>query len=83
MFETIPPWGIVLVDMDTLTTFTVSGMTCGHCVAAVTEEVSKLPGVLRVDIDLSTGLVTVTADHLIDEAEFAVAIDEAGFEVSG
>lgn len=69
--------------MNTSTTFTVSGMTCGHCVAAVTEEVSKLKGVHRVDIDLSTGLVTVVADHRIDEAEFALAIDEAGFEVSG
>ena len=48
--------------MDTTTTFTVSGMTCGHCVAAVTEEVTKLVGVKRVDIDLASGAVTVAAD---------------------
>lgn len=67
--------------MDTSTTFTVSGMTCGHCVAAVTEEVSKLPGVRRVGIDLASGAVTVAADRPIDPAEFAAAVDEAGFEV--
>lgn len=69
--------------MDTTTTFTVSGMTCGHCVAAVTEEVTKLVGVKRVDIDLASGAVTVAADRLITSTEFAAAIDEAGYEVSG
>ena len=44
------------------TVWTVQGMTCGHCVAAVTEEVSAIPGVTAVDVDLESGRVTVTAD---------------------
>ncbi len=66
-----------------ITTFTVTGMTCGHCVAAVTEEVSKLHNVTGVDIDLASGAVTVRSDGPIDLAEFAAAVDEAGFEVAG
>ena len=67
----------------TTTTFTVSGMTCGHCVAAVTEEVSRIDNVNRVEIDLPTGAVTVTSEGPVDAAEFAAAVDEAGYEVSG
>ena len=44
------------------TVWTVTGMTCGHCVKAVTEEVAALPGVTGVDVDLESGRVTVTAD---------------------
>lgn len=64
------------------TTFTVTGMTCGHCVAAVTEEVSKVEHVNRVDVDLATGIVTVDSDGPIDPARFAAAIDEAGYAVA-
>lgn len=63
------------------TKFTVTGMTCGHCVAAVTEEVSKLEHVNRVDVDLATGTVTVDSDGPIDPTRFAAAIDEAGYAV--
>jgi len=69
--------------MSTSTTFTVTGMTCGHCVAAVTEEVAKLDGVTGVDVDLASGAVTVRADGPIDPAAFAAAVDEAGYEVAG
>jgi len=69
--------------MSTSTTFTVTGMTCGHCVAAVTEEVAKLDGVTGVDVDLASGAVTVRADGPIDAAAFAAAVDEAGYEVAG
>lgn len=62
------------------TTFSVVGMTCGHCVSAVTEEVSKLSGVTRVDIELATGMVAVTATRPINAEEFAAAVDEAGYE---
>jgi copper chaperone len=65
----------------TITTFTVSGMTCGHCVAAVTDEVSKLDGVSSVDIDLPTGSVTVESSGPVDPQDFAAAVDEAGYEV--
>lgn len=63
------------------TTFTVSGMTCGHCVAAVTDEVSKLDNVRDVAVDLPSGAVTVVSDGPVDHAAFAAAVDEAGYEV--
>lgn len=62
--------------------FNVVGMTCGHCVAAVTAEVSKLVGVTKVDVDLPSGAVTVQSEQPIDPAAFAAAIDEAGFAVA-
>ena len=62
--------------------FKVVGMTCGHCVAAVTSEVSKLGGVTSVDVDLTTGIVAVESDHPVDPGSFAAAIDEAGFAVA-
>jgi len=68
--------------MNTTTTFTVTGMTCGHCVAAVTEEVAKLDNVTNVGIDLASGAVTVESNGPVDPAAFAVAVDEAGFAVA-
>ena len=68
--------------MNTSTTFTVNGMTCGHCVAAVTEEVRKLDHVQRVDVDLDSGAVTVESNGPIDPVAFAAAVDEAGYEVA-
>jgi copper chaperone CopZ len=68
--------------MSTTTTFTVTGMTCGHCVASVTSEVSKIDNVTAVDVDLPTGAVTVTSDGSVDAEAFAAAVDEAGFEVA-
>ena len=67
---------------STTTTFTVTGMTCGHCVAAVTEEVTKLDNVTSVEIDLASGAVTVQSDGPVDSAAFAAAVDEAGYEVT-
>ena len=68
--------------MNTTTVFTVNGMTCGHCVAAVTDEVSKLDHVQHVDVDLASGAVTVESDGPIDPIQFAAAVDEAGYEVA-
>src|SRR3546814_11285774 len=68
--------------MSTTSTYTVNGMTCGHCVASVTEEVSKLDGVTAVDVDLSSGRVTVESDGPVDDAAFAAAVDEARYTVS-
>jgi copper chaperone len=56
--------------------FTVSGMTCQHCVASVTEEVTELPGVSEVDVDLATGRLHVVGDVTAEQVEAAVA--EAG-----
>ena len=68
--------------MSTTEEFTVTGMTCGHCVAAVKEEVSKLPGVTGVDVDLATGAVTVESASGVDRDQFVAAIDEAGYAVA-
>ena len=63
------------------TTVTVKGMTCGHCVSAVTEEVSKVAGVTGVDIDLDSGRVTIESSAPVDQALVAAAVDEAGYEL--
>lgn len=67
--------------MDELN-FTVPGMSCGHCEAAVTSEVGNVPGVTAVAVDLDTKLVTVTGTAL-DRDAIVAAIDEAGYEVVG
>ena len=63
------------------TTINVSGMTCGHCVSAVTMELSLLPSVSEVDVDLESGQVTITSDTALEQAQLATAIDEAGYEL--
>ena len=67
----------------TTATYTVTGMTCGHCVSSVTEEVSQVPGVTAVDIDLATGGLTVTSEAPVDESAVRAAVEEAGYEVAG
>ncbi|WP_369253258.1 heavy-metal-associated domain-containing protein [Geodermatophilus amargosae] len=64
-------------------TYTVSGMTCAHCVSAVTEEVSGLPGVTDVQVDLPSGGLTVTSDAPLDDDAVRAAVEEAGYEVAG
>lgn len=61
---------------------TVTGMSCDHCVRAVRQELSRLPGVDRVDIDLDSGLVTIHAASPVKEADVRAAVEEAGYEVS-
>ena len=68
--------------MSTTSTYTVQGMTCGHCVAAVTEELSKLDGVSHVDVDLSSGRVIVQSDGSLDDGDVAAAVDEAGYTLA-
>jgi copper ion binding protein len=63
-------------------TFTVTGMTCGHCVTSVTEEVSEVAGVTAVDVVLETGAVTVTADGAIDADAVKAAVVAAGYSVA-
>ncbi len=65
-------------------TYTVTGMTCGHCTSAVTQELAALPGVTDVSIDLVAGgasTVTVTSAEPLDAAAVREAVDEAGYEV--
>jgi len=69
----------------TTTTYSVNGMTCGHCSASVTEELSKLVGVQEVTIDLNAGgtsAVHVTSESALDEAVVREAVDEAGYELA-
>lgn len=61
--------------------YTVTGMSCQHCVNAITEEVSAISGVESVVVDLGAGTVTVTAASP-DDAAIRAAIDEAGYEVA-
>lgn len=64
------------------TTYAVSGMTCGHCVNAVTEELAALPGVRTVDVDLVPGIpsaVRVVSDKELDLARVRDAVEEAGY----
>ena len=68
----------------TTTTITVSGMTCGHCEAAVNEELGALAGVSDVAVDLNAGgdsQVTITSSNELDDAAIRAAVDEAGYEV--
>ncbi len=64
-------------------TYTVTGMTCGHCVSSVTEEVTELPGVTDVQIDLASGRLTVTADQPLGEPAVRTAVEEAGYQLAG
>ena len=66
----------------TTTQVTVTGMTCEHCVASVTEELSELPGVQDVDVVLATGAVTITSDAPLDPADVESAVTEAGYALA-
>ncbi len=65
------------------TTYQVQGMTCGHCVQAVSQEVGALPGVQKVDVDLAQGALTVTSEAELDREAVRAAVDEAGYELVG
>lgn len=71
-----------MTDAPTTQRITVEGMTCGHCVAAVREEISQLPGVTSVEVDLDSGRVEVAAVGPIDAAALAAAVDEAGYSIA-
>ena len=68
--------------MSETTTWKVTGMTCGHCVASVTEELLEVDGVEAVDLDLPTGAVTVTSAGPIERDVVATAVDEAGYALA-
>ncbi len=65
-----------------LTRVTVTGMTCGHCVASVTEELGEVGGVESVEVDLETGEVTITSAAPLDPADISAAVAEAGYTVA-
>ncbi|MFU8870890.1 heavy-metal-associated domain-containing protein [Micromonospora sp. SL4-19] len=65
------------------TTYQVQGMTCGHCVNSVSTEVSAIPGVTDVQVDLASGQVTVSSEGPLDTGAVRAAVDEAGYDLVG
>ncbi|CCH15661.1 MULTISPECIES: heavy-metal-associated domain-containing protein [Micromonospora] len=63
------------------TTYQVRGMTCGHCVSAVSAEVGAIAGVRDVQVDLATGRVTVTSEQPVATESVRAAVDEAGYDL--
>lgn len=65
--------------MSTTQTYAVAGMSCGHCESAIRAEVSRIPGVDRIDVSAQAGTLTVTAAESVDDAAVIAAVDEAGY----
>jgi len=61
----------------------VTGMTCDHCASAVRAEVSKLPGITDVEVDIAAGTVRITGDPLPGDTPLRAAGEEAGYELAG
>ena len=59
----------------------VAGMSCGHCVSSVREQVSAIDGVTSVDVVLETGSVTITSETPVSEASVRDAVEEAGYDL--
>ena len=74
--------GVTIVNVPTRS-IAVTGMTCDHCASAVRAEISKLPGVTRVDVDVTAGAVRVTGEPLPGDAPLRGAVEEAGYEFAG
>lgn len=68
---------------DTTATYTVDGMTCSHCASSVTEEVTEIPNVTDVDVDLDSGALRVTSDGPVEPARVRDAVEEAGYRLAG
>ncbi len=68
--------------MASTTEYTVTGMTCQHCVDAVTKEVGGIDGVTGVDVDLDSGRVSVRSEQPVDAAAVRAAVNEAGYELA-
>lgn len=64
---------------QTTMTYTVTGMTCGHCEMSVTEKVTQMPGVDGVQVSVSTGRLDVTSSAPVDDADVLAAVAEAGY----
>lgn len=65
------------------TTITVAGMSCDGCASAVRAELTRVPGVVDVDIELSDGTVTIGSDGSLDAAAIEAAVEEAGYQLAG
>ena len=65
------------------TTVTVSGMSCGHCATSVREELTEIPGVRSVDVDLASGNVTIGSDTVVEADAIRMAVEDAGYQLAG
>ena len=68
--------------MSTTGSYTVTGMTCEHCVSSVSEEVEEIPGVENVEVDLATGHLQITSSEALDEARVRQAVEDAGYQLT-
>jgi copper ion binding protein len=68
--------------MTTTKSYTVTGMTCGHCVMSVTEEVQEIPGVENVEVVLQTGNLSVTSSEPVDDDAVKAAVEDAGYQLA-
>ena len=68
--------------MTTTQNYTVTGMTCGHCVMSVTEEVQEIPGVENVEVVLETGSLSVTSSEPVDDDAVKAAVEDAGYQLA-
>ena len=68
--------------MSQTATYTVTGMTCEHCVASVREEIGEIDGVSGVDVDLTTGAVTVRSERPLEREAVKAAVEEAGYQLA-
>ncbi|WP_067451033.1 heavy-metal-associated domain-containing protein [Actinomadura macra] len=66
----------------TESTYSVSGMTCGHCAAFVTEEVERITGVTAVRVDVENGRLSVTSDDPLAITDVRAAVEEAGYALA-
>ncbi len=69
--------------MSSITTYTVTGMSCGHCEGAISSEISSITGVTQVAADAKNGTVTVHSERPLDDEAIRAAVDEAGYELAG
>ena len=69
------------MSMHQASDYIVAGMTCGHCVASVTEEIHEIAGVTDVRVDLATGAVHVTSVRPVSDTDVKAAVEEAGYQL--
>jgi copper ion binding protein len=64
------------------TTINVTGMNCGHCASSIRGEIGDIPGVTAVDVDITSGLVTIDSDRPVDATSIRQAVEEAGYRLA-
>jgi copper chaperone len=63
-------------------TVTVAGMSCGHCASSVQDEVGQIPGVTSVDVDITSGMVTIDSESQVETAAIRDAVEEVGYRLA-